>query len=301
MVSLLAFRAHAAEAGVSVEREPGRERVWRCSFDSAALGRRGECLLVTPKHWRTERPLPVLYLLHGSDDGPRCWLDKTELLELASDTEALVVAPEGGVVGYYSDWCHPGADGSRPEWERFHLQEIPDRVLDSCSLASRWVVAGISMGGYGALAYAASRPDLFAAAASFSGLPHITNRSVESFIRFTMRRQGEPGYAPFGNPRRISSLWVSRDPFHNASAFADTALYLAWGNGRKAEGDQVFPGSGLVERLVSRSHRDFTRRLDALGLSYTGRVSTGTHDWPYWRRELRWAWPFLREELSKTS
>ncbi|WP_031467749.1 alpha/beta hydrolase-fold protein [Sciscionella sediminilitoris] len=298
MEAMRAFRDHALDSGVRIEDEYGDERVRLCSFDSAALGRRAECLLVFPKNWHAGYPTPVLYLLHGSDDDPRCWVDKTNLLELAEDTDAILVAPEAGVVGYYTDWSHPDSRGSRPEWERFHLEEVPRRLLGGCALAPEWSVAGISMGGYGALAYAANHPSLFTTAVSLSGLPHITKRFVSAFVCFTLRRQGEPGYAPFGNPRDNSSAWVSRDPFRQAERFRGTALYLAWGDGRKANGDAVFPGSGLVERLVSSSNRSFTRRLDKLGISYTASIGTGTHDWPYWQRELGKAWPFLRDRLS---
>lgn len=35
----------------------------------------------------------------------------------------LVVMPEGGAVGFYSNWL--GTDGRRgPEWESFHLREL---------------------------------------------------------------------------------------------------------------------------------------------------------------------------------
>lgn len=295
-----AFRVAAADEGVRVRPRAAAPRVQLCTFASQALGRQAECIVVLPPGWTPSRTYPVLYLLHGSDDTPHCWLDKTDLLELAADTAAILVLPEAGVVGYYTNWRHPAADGTRPAWERFHLEEIPQRVLAGCAIETQCSVAGISMGGYGALAYAAKHPDRFRTAVSLSGLPHITKPSTAAFIMFTLRRQGERGGAPFGRKRDASSAWVKCDPYCDAEALRDTRVYLAWGDGRKGDGDAVYPGSGLIERLVARSNRSFRNRLRALGVRYVSCVRTGTHDWPYWRRELRRAWPFLTEEFPLT-
>lgn len=293
-----AFRAEAAAAGVRVRPHPTAPRIQLCSLDSAALGRQAECIVVLPRGWSPARTYPAVYLLHGSDDTPYCWLDKTDLLELAADAAAVLVLPEGGVVGYYTNWRYPAADGTRPAWERFHLEEIPQRVLAGCPTEKQYSVAGISMGGYGALAYATKYPDRFRTVVSLSGLPHITKHSITAFLKFTLRRQGERGYAPFGRKRDASSGWVKCDPYWKAAALRDARVYLAWGDGRKAGGDAVFPGSGLLERLVARSNRCFHRKLLALGVRHVSSVRTGTHDWPYWRRELRRAWRFLAEDFT---
>lgn len=281
---------------VTVHVDEHQPRVQTCTFDSPALGRPAECLVIAPARSPTAT-LPVLYLLHGSDDQPRCWVDKTPLLELSAETDAVIVAPEGGVVGYYTDWVHPGADGNRPGWERFHLEEIPRVLLGRAPVEKRFTIAGISMGGYGALTYACLYPDRFRAVASLSGLPHITKRSISAFVRFTVRRQGEPAHAPFGDPRGGDSVWTARDPFHNATRLMDTPVYLAWGTGRRLAGERAFVGSGLIERLVAHAHRDFVARLRSHGVTPVTSVHMGTHDWPYWQRELPRAWSFLVENM----
>lgn len=241
----------------------------------------------------------MLYLLHGSDDVSRCWLDRTDLLELSASTDAIVVLPEGGVVGYYTDWAHPAKDGIRPEWERFHLEEIRQHVLAGFRTTPRAVIGGLSMGGYGALAYAAKHPARFSAVASLSGLPHTTLRGVPAFLAFVLRRQHEPMHGPWGSPRGDRSRWLDNDVHHLADRLDGLAVYLAAGDGKPADGDTTYPFAGAVERLCARSTWSFAARLDELGIPYTASRYAGTHDWPYWRREFRRVWPFLAAQLER--
>src|SRR5207244_819175 len=80
---------------------------------------------------------------------------------------------------WYSDWYgvdldgHNGSDAERaPAWETFHVSELVSFVDGQYrTVRSRGgrLVAGLSMGGFGSMIYAARHPDLFVAAGSFSG------------------------------------------------------------------------------------------------------------------------------------
>lgn len=79
--------------------------------------------------------------------------------------------PDGGKGGFYTDWCINGA-GGQPKWETYLVDQLLPWIDDHYpTMASRSerAVAGLSMGGFGALSYAARHPDLFASASSFSG------------------------------------------------------------------------------------------------------------------------------------
>ena len=83
----------------------------------------------------------------------------------------IVVMPDGGRGGWYSNW-HNGGRGGPPAWESYHIgQLIPlvDRRFRTVAARRGRAIAGLSMGGFGAFSYAARHPDLFTAAASFSG------------------------------------------------------------------------------------------------------------------------------------
>jgi S-formylglutathione hydrolase FrmB len=111
---------------------------------------------------------PVLYLLHGAGDTYASWTIKTDVTAFSAQFPVIIVMPDAGhnsQAGWYSDW----KDGNY-QWETYHL-----------GLLMRWVdrhlrtiphgdaVAGLSMGGFGAMSYAARHPGLFRVAASFSG------------------------------------------------------------------------------------------------------------------------------------
>ena len=122
--------------------------------------------LLTPAGWRPGdgRRHPQLWLLHGCCDTYESWSANTDIAELPALRDVLVVMPEGGAVGFYSDWRRG------PKWETFQLTELRKLLERDFGAGEPRAVAGLSMGGYGAMAYAARHPGLFDAAASFSGV-----------------------------------------------------------------------------------------------------------------------------------
>lgn len=92
-----------------------------------------------------------------------------DLEALTSDLDVLVVMPRGGSGGFYTDWRR---DPERVnQWERFHIGRLVpfiDATYRTRATRAFRAVAGLSMGGFGAMRYAARHPDLFAAAGSFS-------------------------------------------------------------------------------------------------------------------------------------
>src|SRR5690606_8761230 len=114
---------------------------------------------------------PVLYLLHGGGDGEMSWTDKGEAEEATAGLPLIVVMP--GVTGHgnYVDWYNGGRGGA-PMWETFILAQLlpwVDANLRTVGTREGRAVAGLSMGGGGAMGFAARHPDLFVSAAAFSG------------------------------------------------------------------------------------------------------------------------------------
>ena len=126
-------------------------------------------------------------LLHGADDDSSAWTREVSIAERCADLDALVLLPDGGRVGLYTDWERPDASGVAPRWEGFHLDELPALLEASYRASTTRVVAGVSMGGYGAIAYAARRPGMFAAAAFGDGFCDFE----DLFRRFYRARSGD--------------------------------------------------------------------------------------------------------------
>src|SRR6478752_4229930 len=104
---------------------------------SAALGRTAKVRLLTPVGWTpsSSRRWPVLYLLHGCCDTYDSWTRSTDVATLSQLHDVLVVMPEGGDVGFYSNWL----DG--PRWEDFHLRELPRILADRYGAGPRRAIA----------------------------------------------------------------------------------------------------------------------------------------------------------------
>jgi S-formylglutathione hydrolase FrmB len=123
------------------------ERMVDLTVWSPALRGRTTVRLLLPTHYR-DRPearWPALYLLHGCCDSYVSWTRSTDIEQLSAASDVLVVMPDGGRVGFYSDWLNG------PRWESFHTEELPQLLTSRYRASDRRAVAGNSMGGLGAV------------------------------------------------------------------------------------------------------------------------------------------------------
>ena len=264
-----------------------------------ALGRQAGCTVLTPPGWRpgARDTYPVLYLLHGSSDVHTSFLEHTDVAELAAAHDALVVMPEGGRLGFYTDWRVADRGGTIPHWERFHLRELPNVLEDEFGASQTRMVAGLSMGGYGALRYAMRHPGRFRAAASLSGLVHLTRPGMATLLGTLSIREGmRPGR--IWGPRRFCwDSWAANDPYLHADALRPTPIYLAAGDGHRVPGEEFVAGMGSVERYAHSMNTELAQRMAACGVDVTTSFTAGTHFWTTWRRALTEFWPYAMKTL----
>jgi diacylglycerol O-acyltransferase/trehalose O-mycolyltransferase len=251
--------------------------------------------LLTPQGWesgRQSRRWPVLYLLHGCCDSYDSWSRSTDIDELAALRHVLVVMPEGGPVGFYSDWR-----GRGPAWETFHLTELRELLERDYGAGRRRAIAGLSMGGLGAMGYAARHPGMFGAAASFSGLLHPMG-DVDFLLGLFSAFTPDPK-AIWGDPRSDRGVWARHDPTELAPRLHGTPLFVSSGNGRPGPFEAPGEPGDRIEPTVLRESRAFVARLHELGIPVRADFyGAGNHDWPYWERELRRALPMLLAKLD---
>jgi diacylglycerol O-acyltransferase / trehalose O-mycolyltransferase len=193
-------------------------------------------LLLLPRGFQAEpgRRWRVLWLLHGCCDSYQSWTRSTDVEELTALDEVLVVMPEAGQVGFYSDWRQPGQSGPS-RWETFHLTELR-LLLRDWRAGDRRAVTGLSMGGLGAMAYAARHPGMFAPAASYSGLLHTRYQggpvAGPRLIQDLLREFGEDPDALWGDPRRQGDLWAAHNSYDLTPRLRDVAVFVSVGSGR---------------------------------------------------------------------
>jgi diacylglycerol O-acyltransferase/trehalose O-mycolyltransferase len=269
-------------------------RIVDLTIRSPALGRTAEVRLLTPEGWgsrRRDQRWPVLYLLHGCCDTYDSWTRETRIERIRGLRNVLVVMPEAGDVGFYSDWRNEGRGGP-PAWERFHLVELRRLLERGYGAGTPRAVAGLSMGGLGAMSYAARHPGLFAAAASFSGLLHPL--ADTRLLLGLFSSYAPDALAVWGDPDAQRKTWAAHDPTALASRLRGTRLFVSSGDGRPGAFDRARRRRDGVEATVYRESRAFAARLRGLGIPATiDFYGRGIHDWPYWERELRRALPLL--------
>jgi S-formylglutathione hydrolase FrmB len=118
---------------------------------------------------------PLLYLLHGLSDDHTAWNRYTSISRYAESAGLAVVMPAVHR-SFYSDERH----GHR-YWE-FVSEELPSVVRSLFRVSTDpadTFVAGLSMGGYGAVRLALTHPDRYAAAASMSGALDIVRAMAD--------------------------------------------------------------------------------------------------------------------------
>jgi S-formylglutathione hydrolase FrmB len=255
---------------------------------SAALGRTARVRLLTPLGWTPSSPRrwPVLYLLHGCCDTYESWTRSTDIEQLPALRSVLVVMPEGGDVGFYSNW----RDG--PRWEDFHLRELPRILGEGYGAGPRRAIAGLSMGGLGAMDYAARQPHMFQAAASFSGVLHPLG-APDLWLGLFSSYTDEPR-AVWGDPRGDRDGWRRHDPTALLPMLAGVVLFASAGDGRPGPFEHGHGDPDQTEAEVGEETRAFVRRARELGVPvHDDLYGAGIHDWPYWERELNRALPLL--------
>ncbi len=226
--------------------------------------------VLLPEGYRDSRArYPVLYLLHGAGDTYTTWTDNTDLQAFSADFPLIIVMPDGGrnaEAGFYSDWL----DGSR-QWETFHtrvLRKYVDRRYRTLRGRRHRAVAGLSMGGFGAMSYAARHPRLFRAAASFSGaLDTLYPSPTSPFIR-SLNILAIGGW---GDPVENADVWRAHNPTDLAAKLRGVALFISTGDGTQGGplGDFDVPIAYAIEAVVGLMSQNFAAALDVAGVPHT--------------------------------
>ncbi|GAA0939184.1 alpha/beta hydrolase family protein [Actinocorallia libanotica] len=264
------------------------------SVRSKGLGRTEKVRLLLPKGWKrnTKKTWPVVYLLHGGRAGYQSWYKSSTIKTLAAKWGVIVVMPEGRN-GSYTNWFNHGNYGI-PEWETFHMTEVFQLVQRNFHTSSRRAVIGNSSGGQGAITYAARYKGRFKYAASFSGVLSLLSPGVPQALREVNSGNADIE-AIYGDPEANRDNWIAHDPFSLAGNLRGTQLYFTSGSGAPIPTDIAF----FSEYIVGMTNGDFKKRLNALKISHRSHIySGGTHAWPYWKRELKKAWPQAMKTLK---
>jgi putative tributyrin esterase len=207
----------------------------------------------------------VLYLLHGLSDDGSAWQRYTSIEAVAALYGLVVIMPSAGR-SFYID--QPNGQN----YFSYLTEELPMYVRDVFGLSPRradTLIAGNSMGGYGAFKAAFLHPELYSAAASFSGVLSL------AFITAYPNdpRRGEFEYL-FGNLDRLvgsefdPTVWLQRGA---KNPLALPKLYAACGRQ-----DDLYPLNTM-----------FYSACQSLGIPLDYHDEEGFHDWFFWNVQIQ--------------
>jgi S-formylglutathione hydrolase FrmB len=214
---------------------------------------------------------PVLYLLHGLFGHYDNWATKTKLADYASHYSLIIVTPEGGD-GWYTDSATVASD----KYETYMIEElIPDvqhRYRTIESRAGR-AIAGLSMGGYGALKFGVKYPEKFVFVGSMSGAFGAASWT-ESDLRglAAIWRTLSPVFGPADSPTRPANDLYK--------------LYRELSAERVASLPYVYLDCGTEDQLLS-GNRAFVDILLTKKIPHEYRQLPGTHAWTYWDAQVQ--------------
>lgn len=212
-----------------------------------------------PEHgWKT------LLLLHGLSDDYSVWMRRS-CVERYADARQIAVIMPGVQVSSYSDMTHGG------KFYTYAAKELPMALKDMFSLSDRredWAVAGLSMGGEGALKIGLANPDVFSAVGCFSAgaFNHPWDPAPDASSRNFLCHDG----------KTLDGL--PEDVFGNAKRILE--------EGRPCP--RIYHTIGRSDFLVESAHetRDFFGSLPGNPFGYVYNEDEGAHTWEYWDAHL---------------
>lgn len=247
-------------------------------FATPSLNRTAHVNVLLPDGYHNSgKRYPVLYLLHGGTQDFRKFDLEDDIRGLTAGREMIVVMPDGGPAGWYTNPAATGFSGLR-NWENFHMRElIPwiDANFRTWGEFAGRAVSGFSMGGFGALKYTHVWYGHFASVSSHSG-PADLRRDlglVTHWANATSATVELLGGSAYGVPFWNEGL-VSRDnPMEHIERFRGKRIFLV--AGRSPEPLNVF--DRINENQVLAGQRGFRAALDRAGIRHIPHEPEGGH------------------------
>jgi S-formylglutathione hydrolase FrmB len=210
----------------------------------------------------------VIYLLHGLYGHFDNWAAKTKLAEYSAQHNYLIVAPEGND-GWYTDSVTVPSD----KYESYIVKElIPliDKKFRTVADRDHRAIAGLSMGGYGAVKFGLKNPEIFSLVGSFSGALRATSFNEKN--AGAIGRSAMAVFGPDDSPARRAN-----DIFAITKALSPDQI-------RKMP--FIYQSCGTEDFLFS-NNRDFELLLIAEKIPHEYREHPGAHDWAFWDDQVR--------------
>lgn len=253
---------------------PRNESLRFLDFRGEALGCRGDAVLFSPPGMETLDRVPLLLLLHGVYGCQwNWWLNgeidaiATKMLRDGTTIPMMIAMPSDGLWGDGSGYVlHPHAN-----YERWIVDDIPDclRELFPQLHPDKFLIAGLSMGGYGAMRLG---------------------------MKYASRVQGISAHSSITQVAQLSQfIPFPAQAFQYAGAI-DTDL-LHWATTNRDHLPPLRFDCGTEDPLLE-ANRELHRALTRLRIPHDYQEFPGGHEWPYWTAHARQTLAFCKSVLA---
>lgn len=250
----------------------GGDVVRTLKLASRLMGREMPYRVVVPNDYDTKTAdrYSVVYLLHGLTGHFNDWTDRGNITQLAAKHNVILVTPEGND-GWYSDNPMIGND----RYESYIVKElIPeiDKSFRTFPDRDHRVIAGLSMGGYGALKFGLKYSEMFSLVGSFSGA-FVTGRWSEQVG---------------GNKLIGKSLDTVFGALNSETRKANDVFNLVGGISadRLKNLPYIYLSCG-TEDIFIKTNRELAAKMNEKKIPNEFRSPAGNHDWEFWGNQIR--------------
>ncbi len=237
------------------------------TFQSEALGRQMKYRVLLPAGYdQAPRRYATLYLLHGLTGDYTNWETRTRLFDHFRGLPLIVVMPDG-----QDAWYTNSASEPKDRFEDYIVRDVlrdVDGKFRTVQARYMRALAGLSMGGYGALKIGLKYPGTFQFIGSFSG---------------ALRVASDPAFAK-NNGRLTESLLAIFGPAGSKTRL-ENDVYLLVTKADPARMPFFYVDCGTEDGLLE-SNRDFVALLNKQKVAYEYRERPGAHTWAYWDHQL---------------
>jgi S-formylglutathione hydrolase FrmB len=217
----------------------------------------------------------VLYLLHGAGGDYKGWVSKAPVGELADTYGIIIICPDADKTSWYFD----SPINPKSQYETFMSKELVkyvDANYRTRALREFRAIAGLSMGGHGAMFLAIRHKDVFSTVCCMSGgvdiRPFPNNWGIKDRI---------------GDIETYPKRWEELTVIDNAKTLKDGDLAISIDCG--------------VSDFFIGVNRALRKQLLDANISHEYSERPGAHSWDYWKYSIRYQMVFINEKFKKAS
>lgn len=220
---------------------------------------------------REDKPYKTLYLLHGVFGSQVDWVNGTNIQRYAEEKDLCVVMPAGENMFYVDQEKSHAFYG---EFIGKELVELTRKMLPLSDKREDTFIAGLSMGGYGALRNGLKYSDTFGYAAGLS-----TANIVEGIEERT-------DDVPFF----LETRSFAESFFGDLDKVAKSDKNIVWLAEKlaaeKKDLPRIFMACGYDDSLLEKN-RHLRAALEKNGFDVTYMEAPGAHEWDFWNTHIK--------------